>query len=237
MLLVSCTHERLHAQDESLSLSLYGGLAAGYAPWKSYNTFRKQYNTVNESSLKSKLGSLSEQYGYKLGMDFFVANHYYSSVEWNHLSAKAGAEFTNGSKRFFKSQTNAINCYVGWKQFTGKGAWVLATGFGVVFGRINGWVRFADKTDYYNTQGFSGEFSDVAIGIPVKFDYEHKISEKFGWKFGVQYVYYSAPSKDGMHNVFGTNTAYAVGLGDKIVKLDVSSFTLQAGITFNLFSE
>lgn len=235
LLVLTCTGT-VSAQDVKIGLSLYGGASARYAPWRSFNGFRKEYNTVNASSIQNKLGSLSTQYGTDLGLECFVTRHLYSSVEWGHYYGQTSAKFTNGSRRLFSVNMNAIDCFIGWKQFTPNGAWIIATGVSALFGSVDGWVKFSDGTHYYSTEGFSGEFTDVSIGVPLKFDYERKISKKLSWKVGVRGHLYTAFLDEGMHNVFVTKTAGSISLNDQVVKFDVSGVALHAGIVYNFYT-
>lgn len=236
LLLIGAVTQQVLAQNAKINTSLYAGLAAGYTPWKSFSQFRKEYNSVNAASVKNKLGSLSEQYGTELGIECFITRHFYASVEWNHLGGRTSAKFNNDSKRYFSVNSNAINCFIGWKQFTPKGAWIIATGFGALFGHVNGWVKFPGEKPYYSTEGFSGEFTDINIGIPLKFDYERVINEKFSWKLGIQGQFYTATFEEGMQNVFTTKTAGSISLNDKTVRLDLTGVTLSAGIVYNFYT-
>lgn len=226
----------LKAQDHEIIVSAYIGAAASHTPWKSFSAFRKEYNTVNASSIKNKLGSLSERYGFNVGGECFIARHFYAAVEWNRLTSRSSATFTNDSKRYFSLNTNTINCYIGWKQYMPKGAWILATGVGFAFGNLNGWIKFPDGTRYYNTSGFSGEFTDVNFGFPLKFDYERTLSERFSWKIGVQGQFYTGTFESGMQNVFGTQTTDAVKLNGKPVKMDIFGVMINTGIVFNIYT-
>jgi hypothetical protein len=233
-LLLCVAAGRLYAQTETIFMAADAGIAATYAPWPSFNDFRREYNKVNEAMTDRNLGMLSDQYGYAVGIDCFVTKHLYSGVDLQKSYGRAAATFTNGAKRVMTTNCSAFSVYLGWLQPRENGYWTLSTGINAAFGYLHSHIVFADGTRYTHTGGFSGEFHDLGIGVPLKFEVTRNIDERFAWRWGAQFVYYTKPFELGMQNTFVTMTAGAIALNGKQINFDISGITLSGGFAYKI---
>lgn len=224
----------LHAQDETIFLSLDAEVSGGYTPWKSFREFRNTYNSTNAETLKNKLGSLSPQYGYSYGIDCFIENHLYTSVDVATQYARTDAKFDNGAKRLIRYQSTAITSAIGWLQPTNNGYWTLVTGFTVAFGNLRSFIEFADGTRYVHTGGLSGEFHDYNIGVPLRYEWNKNLTDRWTWRSGIEAMFYFETSDLGMQNAFVTQTAGSLALNDAYVRFDISGIRLYTGLSFKL---
>jgi hypothetical protein len=234
ILLFLCAVNSLQAQEETIFMTADAGMALAYTPWKSFGNLRKEYNSTNAEAIDHRLGRLSDQYGYSVGVDCFVTKHYYTGVDMQQTYARASATFTNGAKRIFTTQTTAFSVYIGWLQPRENGYWTLSTGFNFAFGYLHSHIVFADGTRYTHTGGFSGEFHDLGIGVPLKFERTIAFDQRFALRWGMQLNYYTKPFDLGMQNTFVTQTQGAVSLNDKQVNFDISGIALFAGFSYKI---
>ena len=223
------------AQEETIFLSGEAHAVAGYMPWKSFKDFRKEYNTLNSESLANELGSLSSQYGYDIGLDCFISNHLYCSVDWMSTNARTHAKFDNDSKRLIQFKSNIINTNIGWLQATTSGYWTLTTGFSGAFGTLKSFIEFPDGTRYHHTAGLSGEFRDVNIGLSLNFEWNRKLSEKLYWRSGIAGNFFFETTDLGMQNAFVTQTAGSLALNNTQVNFDISGLSVYTGLAYKIF--
>ena len=225
----------LYAQEETIFLSGEIHAVTGYTPWKSFQNFRKEYNTTNAESISNKLGSLSPQYGFAAGLDCFVSNHLYCAVDYMNLSSRTRASFTNGAQRLIQANTKIINSNIGWLQPTTSGYWTLTTGFSAAFGNLKSFIEFPDGTRYKHTSGLSGEFHDVNIGISLNFEWNKQLSDRIFWRTGASTNFFFETTDLGMQNTFVTQTAGSLSLNSTQVNYDISGLTIYTGLAFKLY--
>jgi len=227
--------KNLSAQEETIFLSGEVHAVSGYLPWKSFQNFRKEYNTVNAESITNKMGSLSPQYGYAIGLDCFVSKHLYSSIEYMNTSSRTHAKFNNGSKRLIRANSKIINTNIGWLQATSSGYWTLTTGFSAAFGNLRSFIEFADGTRYQHTAGLSGEFHDLNIGVSLNFEWNKQLSERLFWRSGAGMNFFFETTDLGMQNTFVTQTAGSLSLNNQQVNYDISGLSIYTGLAYKLF--
>lgn len=223
------------AQQEAVFMTADAGVTVGYASWRSFGAFRKEYNTVNQETLSRDLGSISDQVGYSAGIDCFLTKHYYTGIDFYQAFSRASARFDNDARRIMKTQVTTWTVFLGWLQPTEKGYWTLSTGINASFGYLHSYLIFADRTIYTHTGGLSGEFHDLALGMPLKFEFNRVLGERLGFRWGVQLNIYGKPFDLGMQNSFVTQTAGSVSLNDKQVNFDITGATLSAGLSYKIF--
>ncbi len=224
-----------YSQEETIFLSGEAHVVSGYLPWKSFQSFRKEYNTVNSESMTNSMGSLSPQYGYALGFDCFVSKHLYSSIEYMNTSSRTQAKFNNGSKRLIRANSKIINTNIGWLQATTSGYWTLTTGFSAAFGNLRSFIEFADGTRYQHTAGLSGEFHDLNIGVSLNFEWNKQLSERLYWRSGAGMNFFLETTDLGMQNTFVTQTAGSLSLNNQQVNYDISGLSVYTGLAYKLF--
>jgi len=237
LLLFLLTATKTAAQDEEIFMTIDAGPVVNYVPWSSFQKFREEYNTTNAETLKNNLGGLSWQYGYSVGVDCFVANHLYSGVDYYYAHSSASAKFENDSRRIMKSDINTITVFIGWLQAYEKSYWTLTTGLNASFGTIHSYLQFPDGTRYVHTSGLSGEFHDVAIGLPLKFEWTRNLSARTAIRIGGQFNAYGRSFNLGMQNSFTTVTTGAIALNEKQVNFDIMGGSVFFGIAFKIVQQ
>lgn len=221
-------------QEETIFMTADAGVTAGYASWRSFGAFRKEYNNLNQATLDNDLGSISDQIGYSAGVDCFITRHYYTGVDFYQAFSRASAKFDNDARRVMKTQVTTWTVFLGWLQPTEKGYWTLSTGLNASFGYLHSYLVFSDGTKYTTTGGLSGEFHDLALGVPLKFESTRMLGDRLGFRWGAQLNIYGKPFDLGMQNSFVTQTAGSVSLNGKQVNFDITGATLFAGLSYKI---
>lgn len=218
-------------------LRIGAGYVASYGTFKSFDAFRKTYNETNATSLKHKLGGMSDQYGFNVSADYFVPSHLFSSVEYQGQFATAKATFNSGAKRIFKLRANTVSTFIGWRQEYEKASWSLAGGVSTSFGNMTGFLKLPEGTRYHSTGGLSGEFTGVRFGGALKFEYDRAVSEQIGFRFGLNAYFLGAKadSEYAMTNTFTTLTESEMTLNGQAIKYNITRFSAQIGLYYQFF--
>jgi hypothetical protein len=224
-----------YSQDVTSFVGLNANAKIGYARWSSFDDFRKEYNSVNDTSLTRNLGSLSDQYGFSLGIDCFVENHLYAAVSLTKSYSRTSAKFTNDAKRVMESNFSEIGVFIGWLQPAKKGYWTLTTGFDFAFGVVRSYPVFADGTRYHHTGGLSGEFHGIAIGLPLRFEVSRSLTPWLDLRISAQANYFFNVSDLGLQSAFVSSSEGNIASNGKAILPDISNISLTAGLSCKIF--